>query len=66
MLANTSVEAVDIKGNDLKVKIKDRKSGKEEIIECDVVLSAAGISTNIEGIGLEEVGIKSDKGLNNS
>jgi dihydrolipoamide dehydrogenase len=63
VLANTSVESVDTKGNDLKVKIKDRKSGKEEIIECDVVLSAAGISTNIEGIGLEEVGIKSDKGL---
>jgi dihydrolipoamide dehydrogenase len=63
VLANTSVESVDTKGTDLKVKIKDRKSGKEEIIECDVVLSAAGISTNIESIGLEEVGIKSDKGL---
>ncbi|MBK8506572.1 MAG: dihydrolipoyl dehydrogenase [Saprospiraceae bacterium] len=63
VLTNTSVESVDSKGTDLRVKIKDRKSGKEEIIECDVVLSAAGISTNIEGIGLEEVGIKSDKGL---
>ena len=63
VLANTSVESVDTKTSDLKVKIKDRKTGSEEIIECDVVLSAAGISTNIEDIGLEQVGIKSDKGL---
>lgn len=63
VLANTSVEKVDSKGNDLQVKVKDRKSGKEDTIECDVVLSAAGISTNIADIGLEELGIKSDKGL---
>jgi dihydrolipoamide dehydrogenase len=61
--AGTSVEQVDTEGNTLTVKTKDRKTGKEESIECDVVLSAAGISTNITGIGLEEVGIKSDKGL---
>ncbi|MCX6350916.1 MAG: FAD-dependent oxidoreductase, partial [Bacteroidetes bacterium] len=34
-----------------------------EIIECDVVLSAVGISPNIENIGLEEAGVKTDKGL---
>ena len=34
----------------------------EEILECDVVLSAVGISSNIENIGLEEVGIITDKG----
>ena len=61
--AGTSVEAVDTSASRLKVKIKDRKSGKEDTIECDVVLSAAGISTNLSGIGLEEIGIKSDKGL---
>jgi dihydrolipoamide dehydrogenase len=63
VLANTSVESVDSKGSNLKVQVKDRKSGKTDTIECDIVLSAAGISANIEGIGLEEVGIKSDKGL---
>ncbi len=63
MLANTSVESVDIGKNGLLVHVKNRQSGKEESIKCDIVLSAAGISSNIEGIGLEEVGIKSDKGL---
>lgn len=63
VLANTSVEKVDSKGKDLTVTVKDRKSGKEDKIDCDVVLSAVGVSTNIEGIGLEELGIKSDKGL---
>jgi dihydrolipoamide dehydrogenase len=38
------------------------KNGVEKI-ECDVVLSAVGIATNLEGLGLEEVGIKTDKGL---
>ena len=33
-----------------------------ETIECDVVLSAVGIATNVENIGLEETGIKTDKG----
>lgn len=63
VLANTSVDKVDTKGKELNVTVKDRKTGKEDTIECDVVLSAVGISTNIEGIGLEELGIKSDKGL---
>lgn len=63
VMANTSVESVDIGKNELSVTVKNRKSGKEESIKCDIVLSAAGISSNIEGIGLEEVGIKSDKGL---
>ncbi len=60
--ANTSVESVDTSGETLKVTVKNRKSGKEEVIECDVVLSAAGVSANIEGIGLEDVGVKTEKG----
>ena len=63
VLANTSVESVDTKGKTLKVLTKNRKSGKEEIIECDVVLSAAGIAPNTENIGLEDLGIKTDRGL---
>lgn len=59
---NTSVEQVDTSGKTLKVTMKDRKSGKEEVMECDVVLSAAGVSANIEDIGLDVVGVKTEKG----
>lgn len=60
IMTNSSVESVDTKGKGCKVKVKTKKG--EEIIECDIVLSAVGIETNIEGIGLEQVGIKTDKG----
>lgn len=56
----SSVESVDLSGEQCKVLIKTKKG--EEIVECDVVLSAVGIATNLEGIGLEEVGIKTEKG----
>ncbi len=62
VLGNTSVESVDISGKGCKVKVKNRKDGKEEVIECDIVLSAAGVTANIENIGLEEAGIKTEKG----
>ena len=62
-LANTSVESVDTKGKGCKVKVKNRKSGEESVIECDVVLSAVGVSPNLEGIGLEALGIQTEKGL---
>ena len=56
------VQSVDTKGDSCKVVVKENKSGKEETIECDVVLSAVGVSPNIEDIGLEAVGIKTEKG----
>lgn len=62
ILTATSVEKVDSSGKKCLVTVKS-KDGKQESLECDVVLSAVGISTNIEGIGLEEVGVKTDKGL---
>ncbi|CAH1000377.1 Dihydrolipoyl dehydrogenase [Neolewinella maritima] len=62
-LANTSVEQVDTSGDVLKVMTKNRKSGKEEVIECDVVLSAAGITPNTENIGLEDLGVEVERGL---
>jgi dihydrolipoamide dehydrogenase len=62
-LANTSVEEVDSSGDVLKVKTKNRKSGKEEVIACDVVLSAAGVTPNTEDIGLEALGIETDRGI---
>jgi dihydrolipoamide dehydrogenase len=60
ILTDSSVESVDISGGGCKAKVKT-KSG-EKILEADIVLSAVGIATNIEGIGLEDVGIATDKG----
>jgi dihydrolipoamide dehydrogenase len=63
VLANTSVESVDIKGRDCKVLVKSRKDGATEELKCDIVLSAAGITPNTENIGLEKLGVKTDKGI---
>ncbi|UKN02089.1 dihydrolipoyl dehydrogenase [Paracrocinitomix mangrovi] len=60
IMVGSSVESVDTKGKNCKVKVKTKKG--EETLECDIVLSAVGIETNLEGIGLEEVGIATDKG----
>ncbi|MFL5753271.1 MAG: dihydrolipoyl dehydrogenase [Bacteroidia bacterium] len=60
IMTNASVESVDTKGDESKVKIKT-KTG-EMVINAEVVLSAVGIETNIAGIGLEETGIATDKG----
>lgn len=60
VMTNSSVESVDTSGDGCLVTVKTKKG--EETIECDVVLSAVGIVANIEGIGLEKVGIASDKG----
>ena len=60
IMTNSSVESVDTKGSGCKVNIKTSKG--EENLDCDVVLSAVGISANIENIGLEDVGIKTENG----
>jgi len=60
ILTNASVESVDTSGKGCVVTVKTAKG--EEKIECDVVLSAVGIETNLENLGLEEVGIATDKG----
>ncbi|TXK75017.1 dihydrolipoyl dehydrogenase [Mesonia sp. K4-1] len=59
VMTNASVESVDTSGDTVKAKVKTKKG--EETIEADVVLSAVGIKTNIENIGLEDLGIKTDK-----
>ena len=63
VLGNTSVESVDTSGKECLVKVKNRKTGKEEVIICDVVLSAAGVTPNTENLGLETVGVKTDRGM---
>lgn len=63
ILANTSVESVDTKGKGCAVLVKNRKTGATETIQCEVVLSAAGVTPNTENIGLEKVGVKTDRGV---
>ena len=60
VLTSSEVTKVDTKGKGCKVTIKTPKG--EEQVDCDIVLSAVGVSTNLEGIGLEEIGVKTDKG----
>ena len=60
IMTGSSVESVDTKGSECKVKIKTAKG--EQILGSEIVLSAVGIQANIENIGLEEVGIATDKG----
>jgi dihydrolipoamide dehydrogenase len=60
IMTSSSVEAVDTTGTGCKIKVKTPKG--EETLEADIVLSAVGIQANLEGMGLEEVGIATDKG----
>jgi dihydrolipoamide dehydrogenase len=60
VMTESSVEKVDVNKGKCTVTIKTKKG--EEKIECDVVLSAVGIEANIENLGLEDVGIVTDKG----
>ncbi|MBM3405312.1 MAG: dihydrolipoyl dehydrogenase, partial [Bacteroidetes bacterium] len=60
VMTNTTVNAVDTSGKGCRVKVTTKKG--EEVIEADIVMSAIGIATNIEGIGLEECGIATEGG----
>jgi len=60
VLTDSSVESADTSGEKCKVRIKTPK-GYEEV-EADIVFSAVGVETNLEGIGLEEAGVKTEKG----
>jgi dihydrolipoamide dehydrogenase len=59
IMTNSSVEKVDTSGNGVKATVKTAKG--EEVLEADILLSAVGIKTNIENIGLEDVGIATDR-----
>ena len=59
VMTNASVESVDTTGKGVKATVKTKKG--EEILEADIVLSAVGIKTHIENIGLEDVGIITDR-----
>ena len=59
ILTQTSVEKVDVKD---KCIVHAKTKDSEQTIDCDVVLSAVGIEANIEGIGLEELGVSIENG----
>ncbi|HEY4205578.1 MAG TPA: FAD-dependent oxidoreductase, partial [Puia sp.] len=60
ILTNSEVTGVDTSGSGVKAKVKTPNG--ETTLEADIVLSAVGIAANIENIGLETLGIKTDKG----
>ena len=60
IMVNSEVTKVDTNGEGVKATIKTSEG--EQVLEADILLSAVGISANIENIGLEELGVKTDKG----
>lgn len=61
IMTNASVESVDTAGAGVKATVK-KQDGSVVVLEADVLLSAVGVVANIENIGLEENGIKTEKG----
>ncbi len=60
VMTSSEVTGVDTSGDGCKVTVKTKKG--EEMLDADIVLSAVGIAPNVEGIGLEDVGIATDRG----
>jgi dihydrolipoamide dehydrogenase len=60
VMTSSTVEKVDTSGKKCKVTIKTKKG--EETVETDIVLSAVGITPNTENTGLEDLGVKTEKG----
>lgn len=61
VMVKSTVESVDTTGELLKINILNKK-GEIEVKEAEIVLSAAGITPNVEHIGLEEAGIALERG----
>ncbi|ETN96539.1 dihydrolipoyl dehydrogenase [Zhouia amylolytica] len=59
VMTSSEVTKVDTSGKGVKATVKTKKG--EEVLEADVILSAVGIKSNIENIGLEDVGIATDR-----
>ncbi|MEE4198741.1 MAG: dihydrolipoyl dehydrogenase [Bacteroidales bacterium] len=60
VMVNSSVQSVDTSGDLCKAVVKTKKG--EETIEAEIVLSAVGVTPNLENIGLEEVGVEMENG----
>ncbi len=61
IMTSANVESVDTSANGVKASVK-KQDGSTVTLEADILLSAVGVVANVEGIGLEELGIKTDKG----
>lgn len=61
VLVKSTVESIDTEGELLHVNVRNKK-GEFEVHEAEIVLSAVGIAPNVEGIGLEELGIEMERG----
>ena len=61
IMTNASVESLDTTGTGVKATVK-KQDGSTIVLEADIVLSAVGVLANLENIGLEQNGIKTDKG----
>ena len=62
MLTNTRVLSAKSKDNGVEIEV-EKKNGSKEIIIADIALNAIGIQANIEGIGIDEIGIDLDRGF---
>lgn len=60
VMTGSTVEHVDTTGDLCKVTISTKKGS--EVVEAEIVLSAVGVATNLEGLGLEETGVAFEKG----
>ena len=60
IMTSSEVTSVDTSGSGVKAKVKTPDG--EKTLVADILLSAVGVSSNVEGIGLEELSIKTDKG----
>lgn len=60
IMTDSTVESVDTSGDICKVLVKTPKG--TETVDAEIVLSAVGVTTNLEGIGLESLGVKTEKG----
>ena len=60
ILTESTVESVTKKGKGVEVTVKTKKG--EQKIDADVVLSAVGVTGNVEGLGLQEIGVKVERG----
>jgi len=60
IMTNAEVTKVDTSGEGVRATVKT--AAGEQVLEADIVLSAVGVVANIEGIGLEAMGIKTERG----
>lgn len=60
IMTSSEVLKVDTSGNGIKATVKTANG--EQVLEADILLSAVGVVANLENIGLEELGIKTEKG----